>query len=914
MAKSAILSVRIVGDSRNAVASIRKTSAAVAMLQRSAASTRGLTASLVSSTTRLAFLATVFSSLAATALTSVGSVISLGGALATILPVALLLPGALAGIAVGGGVLIAALKDAKEVLGDLGPAFSELQDRISGGFWEVAAQPIRDMVSTLLPAISDSLVEVANRFGGWAIAISGAISSAEGIAAIQSIIGSVRDAVDIAGDGVASFTAGLLGLSDVGASYLPRLAGWFNELAYSFEDWITKATESGEIFAWIDNGITQIGYLWQAITALGGIFSSLNDAATAAGYGGLSSFAAGMSAIDSAMASPAFQGALITIFSGALEATRALGPGLTALGGAFETLAPVISQIMQLGADAFGALLSGLADLLSHPAVAGGLISAFEGVNTGITAIGQALGPLAPLVGAALELFGALAASILPALAAVITTIAPPIATIVGAVADWVAANPQLAATALAVAAGLALIIPPVISLIGFIGSAVAFFSSLAATITTAVGTFSAMNVVFGLVGVSLTSIIGPILAVIGAFGVLAAGFIHALATSAEFQAAIGSLIGALIGLAAPIIDAVLPPLTQMGQAFMDLWGTVMDALTPIMTAVVELGAAVISALQPVADFIGGLLGPVFSWLADTVSSAFDIIGSIISAASDFITGIINALTAAIRGDWDAMWSNLGSAAGAGLELVKNIFIGGLQFVVELIWNTVWRIIEFFGNLLTGVIDIAGRLFNFIVSAATEGMVSLAGAIGRGIENVMQFFRDLPANVGQALSNFGAKMKTIGDQIISGLVEGIKGAAGKATQAVKDTVGGAIDGAKKLLGIKSPSRVFRSIGRFTSEGLAIGINQMAPKALNAVQNMTSRVVEAGAGLTLQAPSLAPATLPPAHQQGISSPADHGQPVVINVPITVNGYIGNELELANRIEQALKFKKDLISYA
>ena len=87
-------------------------------------------------------------------------------------------------------------------------------------------------------------------------------------------------------------------------------------------------------------------------------------------------------------------------------------------------------------------------------------------------------------------------------------------------------------------------------------------------------------------------------------------------------------------------------------------------------------------------------------------------------------------------------------------------------------------------------------------------------------------------------------MVSAGADLISGLVNGIKNMAGAAVNAAKSVVGDAISGAKNLLGISSPSKVFRDIGQYTSQGLAIGINNDANKAVREVTRMAQDMTDA----------------------------------------------------------------------
>jgi len=90
----------------------------------------------------------------------------------------------------------------------------------------------------------------------------------------------------------------------------------------------------------------------------------------------------------------------------------------------------------------------------------------------------------------------------------------------------------------------------------------------------------------------------------------------------------------------------------------------------------------------------------------------------------------------------------------------------------------------------------------------------------------------------------GAYLKSInladvGMQMMIGLANGITGAAGAVFNAIKGTVTGAIDGAKKLLMIKSPSQVFAEIGMQTGAGMVEGVDASAADVQGSMASMVA---------------------------------------------------------------------------
>ena len=79
-----------------------------------------------------------------------------------------------------------------------------------------------------------------------------------------------------------------------------------------------------------------------------------------------------------------------------------------------------------------------------------------------------------------------------------------------------------------------------------------------------------------------------------------------------------------------------------------------------------------------------------------------------------------------------------------------------------------------------------------------------------------------------ALGNLGSEALSAAGDFIQGLINGITSGAGAVIDSVKSLGSSIVDAAKSALGISSPSKVFHAIGRFTTEGMAGGLDAGAP--------------------------------------------------------------------------------------
>ncbi len=101
----------------------------------------------------------------------------------------------------------------------------------------------------------------------------------------------------------------------------------------------------------------------------------------------------------------------------------------------------------------------------------------------------------------------------------------------------------------------------------------------------------------------------------------------------------------------------------------------------------------------------------------------------------------------------------------------------------------------------------------------------------------------------------------IGTDMIMGLANGIVGAGDFVLKAITGVVGKAIDGAKGLLGIASPSKVFADIGMSTAEGMAVGVEEGTSSAQGALEGLVAppAAPAQASGGSGSAPSLGGAT-------------------------------------------------------
>lgn len=86
------------------------------------------------------------------------------------------------------------------------------------------------------------------------------------------------------------------------------------------------------------------------------------------------------------------------------------------------------------------------------------------------------------------------------------------------------------------------------------------------------------------------------------------------------------------------------------------------------------------------------------------------------------------------------------------------------------------------------------------------------------------------------------KLKQIGKDMIAGLISGITSMSDAAVNSITGVVDSVVNKAKSLLKIQSPSKVFKQIGLWTGEGMAIGIDGSSAKVNTAMENIADGIL------------------------------------------------------------------------
>ena len=340
------------------------------------------------------------------------------------------------------------------------------------------------------------------------------------------------------------------------------------------------------------------------------------------------------------------------------------------------------------------------------------------------------------------------------------------------------------------------------------------------------------------------TLLITIIEVVVGMLPTLIEAFINGLMTLIDAVVTmIPMIIQAAIQLVTALINALVTALPLLIQAGIQLLTGLITAITQAIPLIVTaLVTAIPQIIQAVVGAIPMLIQAGIQLFISLVQALAIIIPQVITALLEAIPLILNALIEAIP-------LILEAAIQAFMSLVEAIPVIIPQLITAII-ELIPVIIETLIGLIPVLIDAALQLFLGIVQAipmiisnlipAIIGLLptiieTLISLIPQLIEAAIELFMAIVKAIPQIVTAIVEALWKLGEDMINGLIDGLVEMGPKVLDAIGGIVDGAIGWAKDLLGIASPSKVFREIGEFVGEGMALGIEdseKMVSKAID----------------------------------------------------------------------------------
>ena len=283
----------------------------------------------------------------------------------------------------------------------------------------------------------------------------------------------------------------------------------------------------------------------------------------------------------------------------------------------------------------------------------------------------------------------------------------------------------------------------------------------------------------------------------------------------------------------------ILSFITQQMNSTNTVWSTVWTAIYNVVSTIFGL---ISSCISTVVNAIRTVIVVFLSFLKGDWQGAWDAIKSFFTTTWDgivaFLTPIINGIKTTIGNVLNAIqsvWASIWNAISGVVSTIWNAISGVVSTCIQNVRNTISTVLNAISGVWTSVWNrvssFLGNIWHGITSAVSNGIQSVSNTVGR-----------IKSTVLGAVSGAGRWLYDTGRQVIQGLINGIGG----AFKWVKDTIGNLgknlIGWAKGVLGIHSPSRIFRDeVGKWIPAGMAQGIDKASGLVADSIDGLTDMV-------------------------------------------------------------------------
>ena len=312
-----------------------------------------------------------------------------------------------------------------------------------------------------------------------------------------------------------------------------------------------------------------------------------------------------------------------------------------------------------------------------------------------------------------------------------------------------------------------------------------------------------------------------------GAWSNLATGLAD---DSADIDMLIGNFVESVGAVATNIIPKIGTALNGASKLIRDL----------IPVIVQEIPALVEENLPILVEAAVSIIQSLMDGISQNQEMLFDTILGIVTYFSEsFVTMLpqivelgLNLIVSLANGIAESLPELIPTIVNVVLQIVETL-IDNVDMLVDAsiaimialadgLVNSIPKLIEKAPEIITKLIEAFVNNAPKMLKASLQIILSLAKGLITSIPELIKSIPKIVTSIVNGFLSFMGKIKDIGKNIVKGIWEGISSMVTWIKDKVTGFFDGIVGGVKDFLGIKSPSKVFASIGGYMAEGLGKG--------------------------------------------------------------------------------------------
>lgn len=289
----------------------------------------------------------------------------------------------------------------------------------------------------------------------------------------------------------------------------------------------------------------------------------------------------------------------------------------------------------------------------------------------------------------------------------------------------------------------------------------------------------------------------------------------------------IPQLLTAVQNMINTLLTMLLQNTTAISTAITNLINLVIQFLTTNLPLILQAGITIlltlvdgiIGAIPTLAEALPQVVTTIINVLIENIPAVLEAAIQLLMALVEAIPVIIEALVDALPTIIDTIITTLLDNLPMLLEACIKLFMA----LVEAIPKVIVQLVKVVPTIVTSVVKTLWDNRGKILEGGKKMLLNLRDGIVNNLSELMTKVKEIPSKVKEWIETGLQKLYDVGDNFVKGIWEGISDGLGWIKSKLKEWVGSVVDFCKKILGIKSPSKVMAdSVGKYMAEGIGVG--------------------------------------------------------------------------------------------
>lgn len=308
----------------------------------------------------------------------------------------------------------------------------------------------------------------------------------------------------------------------------------------------------------------------------------------------------------------------------------------------------------------------------------------------------------------------------------------------------------------------------------------------------------------------------------------------------------VGDLIGAIFSIVAQTFIQIVRGVFNLGQLIKDYFGKyIKDAKDSGGSIVDGIKQGIVDGLKQIGTwikehifepFINGFKNTFGIHSPSTVMAEMG--GYIVDGLKNGIGNIWNKLSEKFTAFWTSVSTWFSNKWQSFTNLGSNI-VNKIKSGIGGIWS---KLCEKFTAFWSSLSSWFSNKWNSFVNLGSTAISKIKSGIGGIWSKISSNFSSMWSSISAWFSNKWQSFTNLGGNIIKGIKTGINNKIGEIKTALTSGLNSALTSVKKLLGIHSPSRVFRDeVGQYIGLGISEGISESVPEVVGNVATLSKAI-------------------------------------------------------------------------